>query len=113
MPKERKIKLFLADVLEAADSIMAYTQDMEYDEFVGDKKTRDAVLRNLEVIGKAVKNIPEGFKKKHPEVNWKSAAGMRNKLIHEYFGVSAQIVWKTVKSDIPVLEAQIKKILRE
>jgi len=63
------------------------------------------------VIGEAVKNIPDDFKKKHEEVNWRAIMGMRNKLIHEYFGVSSEIVWETVRNDIPALELQIKKMV--
>ncbi len=84
---------------------------MRYDEFAEDNKTRDAVLRNLEIIGEAAKSIPDTTKEKYPEVNWKAAAGMRDKLIHEYFGVSTQIVWKTITKDLPVFESQIKEIL--
>jgi len=111
MPKEKNIKIFLQDVLEASEKITNYTKDMSFDEFTRDEKTKDAVLRNLGVIGEAVKNIPEDFKKKHEEVNWRAIAGMRNKLIHEYFGVSPEIVWETVRNDIPALGLQIKKML--
>ena len=110
MPKERDINVFLVDILEAIDSVKEYVSDMNYDEFIQDKKTRDAVFRNLEIIGEAVKNIPEDVKKKHHEVNWKAIAGMRDKLIHEYFGVSNQIVWETITNDLSVLESQIEKI---
>ncbi|MBA7598548.1 hypothetical protein ES703_05566 [subsurface metagenome] len=111
MPKEKNVKIFLQDVLEASEKVTIYTKDMSFEEFTRDEKTKDAVLRNLEVIGEAVKNIPEDFKKKHEEVNWRAITGMRNKLIHEYFGVSHEIVWETVRNDIPALGLQIKKIL--
>ncbi|MFQ5981473.1 MAG: DUF86 domain-containing protein [Candidatus Heimdallarchaeota archaeon] len=112
MPKERKITLFLADILEAIGNIKTYTQNMDYDEFIRDRKTQDAVVRNLEVMGEAAKNIPDEVRRKYPEINWKAAAGMRDKLIHDYFGVSYQIVWETVTTDLPLFESQIRKALR-
>lgn len=83
---------------------------MSYKEFSEDKKTQDAVLRNLGIMGEAVKNIPYEFREKYPEISWRVVAGMRDKLMHEYFGVSYRIVWETVKGDIPVFEGQIRKI---
>ncbi len=111
MPKKRDINLFFADILEAIGSIKEYTHGMGYEKFIQDKRTRDAVVRNLEIIGEAAKNIPDDVKEKYPEVNWKAITGMRDKLIHEYFGVSNPIVWETITGDIPAFEAQIKDIL--
>jgi len=110
MPKKRDINLFFTDILEAIGSIKEYTHGMDYEKFIQDKRTRDAVVRNLEVIGEAAKNIPNDVKEKYHEVNWKAITGMRDKLIHEYFGVSNPIVWETITGDIPVFEAQIKEI---
>lgn len=111
MPKTRNVNLFLTDILEAIDNIKEYTQGMSYGDFIKDKKTKDAVVRNLEVIGEATKNIPVEVKEKHSEVNWKATTGMRDKLIHEYFGVSSPIVWETIQNDLPSFKAQIEKIL--
>ena len=111
MPRSRALRLYLEDVLEASRKLRDFTKGMSYEEFLRDEKTKDAVLRNLEVIGEAAKNLPEDFKTAWAEVEWKKAAGMRNKLIHEYFGVSPQIVWETLKNDIPKLEHQVKNIL--
>ena len=110
MPKARNIKLFLEDILKSINNINEYTQGMGYEKFKSDRKTVDAVVRNLEIIGEATKNIPDKIKKKYPEVDWKGAAGMRDKLSHEYFGVDEKILWKTVKGDIPAFEIQIKNI---
>ena len=110
IPKKRDLDIFFKDILEAIGSIKEYTHGMGYEEFIQDKRTRDAVVRNLEIIGEASKNIPDETKEKYPEVNWKAITGMRDKFIHEYFGVSNPIVWETITGDIPVFEAQIKEI---
>lgn len=84
----RNVRLFIEDILEAIRRIERYTEGMSYEEFLEDEKTQDAVLRNLAVIGEAVENIPDDIRQNYPEINGKVAAGMRDKLIHEYFGVS-------------------------
>ena len=86
---------------------------MDHDRFIHDDKTIDAAIRNLEIIGEAAKNIPEDIKSKYPEIPWKAIAGMRDKLIHSYFGVSLSIVWETIKNDLPTLKYQIERILKE
>lgn len=110
---QRDIRLFLTDVLEAIRKIDLYTDKMTYQEFMKDERTKDAVLRNLEVIGEAVKNMPDDIKRSYSDIDWKGAAGMRDKLIHEYFGVSFSVVWETVKNDLPPLKQGIDKILNE
>lgn len=112
MPKKRNINLFFEDILEAINSIKEYTQNMDYGEFIKDKRTRDAVVRNLEIIGEATKNIPDEITEKYPDINWKAISGMRDKLIHEYFGVSNLIVWETLTNDLPLFESQIEKIVK-
>ena len=113
MPEKRNIKLFFMDILESIENIKEYTQNMNYSDFKTDKKTRDAVVRNLEVIGEAAKSMPDEIKNKYSQVNWRAIIGMRDKLIHGYFGVSLQIVWETIKKDIPTLENQIKEIFKK
>src|SRR3972149_3426340 len=110
---QRDVRLFLTDILEAVQKIEMYTGKMTYKEFANDEKTKDAVLRNLEVLGEAVKNIPTEIKGKYHDVDWNGAAGMRDKLINEYFGVSFLIVWGTGKNDPPPLKNGIEKILKE
>ena len=109
----RDVRLFLYDILEAIAKIESYTEGMSYDDFIHDEKTIDAVIRNLEIIGEATKNIPENIKDKYPKIPWKAIAGMRDKLIHAYFGVSLPIIWETIKNDLPTLKRQIERILKE
>jgi uncharacterized protein with HEPN domain len=104
---------FLLDILEACNRIVEYTEGMSYDEFAEDTKTQDAVLRNIEVIGEAIKNVSESLKAKHGEIEWRKIAGMRDKLIHFYFGVNLDIVWDVVKNKIPELRFKVLKILDE
>ena len=109
----RDVRLYLMDIIDAIQKIEAYTSKMDYEGFMRDDRTKDAVLRNLEIIGEAVKNIPEEFKMEHSDINWKAAAGMRDKLIHEYFGVSFAIVWETIKNDLPSFKLKIESILKK
>ena len=82
-----------------------------FEDFTKDRKTMDAVVRNLEIIGEAVKNIPEEIRSKHPGENWKKIAGLRDILIHEYFGVDAEIIWDVVQNKITKLEEAARKLL--
>lgn len=106
----RDEKLYIDDILEAIYKIEEYTQDIDFEDFSSDRKSVDAVIRNLEIIGEATKNISEDFKRRHSEVNWKDPTRMRDRLIHAYFGVDLGIVWETIKFRIPELKGQIEKI---
>jgi len=111
--KQRDIRLYLTDLLDAIGKIDGYVYNMSLEEFLKDDRTKDAVLRNMEVIGEAAKNLPQEIKDSYNDLDWKAAAGMRNKLIHEYFGVSFSIVWETIKNDLPDLRDEVEKILKE
>jgi len=113
MPKKRDPSLFLNDILGAIENINGYTKGMNYENFLQDKKTQDAVIRNFEIIGEASKNIPEDIKKLHPDVDWREAARMRDKLSHEYFGVSHKVVWSTIKEELPVFQNQVEKVVED
>jgi uncharacterized protein with HEPN domain len=109
----RDYKAYLKDILEAIRKIENYTRNISFDDFVVDELIKDGVVRNLEVIGEAVKNIPVDIKDKKPEVEWKKIAGLRDILIHDYFGIDEDIVWDAVKNKLPELEEEINGILSE
>ncbi|MBP7410669.1 MAG: DUF86 domain-containing protein [Methanoculleus sp.] len=110
MPERSKIHLLCGDIAEAIERILSYTSEMTYSEFISDIRTQDAVIRNLEILGEAIKSLPPRFTERHPEIPWRFIAGMRDKLIHHYFGVSLEIVWETARSDIPALREWLKKL---
>uniref|UniRef100_A0A7C6EFF2 DUF86 domain-containing protein n=1 Tax=candidate division WOR-3 bacterium TaxID=2052148 RepID=A0A7C6EFF2_UNCW3 len=103
---------FLCDIKEAIERIENYIGDIEYEEFLREIKTQDAVVRNLEIIGEAVKNLSATLKKKYRDIEWKEIAGMRDKIIHFYFGIKWDIVWSAIKDRLPKLKTQIKTILK-
>lgn len=110
MPK-RENKVFLVDIKEAIERIESYIKKLDYEDFLQDLKTQDATVRNIEIIGEAVKNITIDFKKKYNDIEWKKLAGLRDKIIHYYFGVNWDIVWDVIKNKLPELKNNIQRIL--
>lgn len=110
MPKRGNTEC-IQDVIEAISRIERYVGKISYQRFLKDIKTQDAIVRNIEIIGEAVKNITSDFKKKHRNVDWASIAKMRDKLIHHYFGVNLEIVWDVAKNKLPELKSQLDSIL--
>lgn len=111
--KSRDHRDFLQDILDAITDIESFIDNVSYEEFVEDRKTLNAVIWSIGVIGEATKNIPDKIKTEHKDIPWKRMAGMRDKLIHGYFGVDTKTLYKTAKEDIPPLKAPIKKMLSE
>ncbi len=111
MPRDSRV--YLEDILEATRKIKAYAGGLSKAAFLDDEKTFDAVVRNLEVIGEAVKKLPEDLRAKHATLDWKKMAGLRDILIHEYFGLDAEIVWDIVQNKIPALDQEVRKMLKE
>ncbi len=111
--KKRDFGDYLQDILTSVREINEFTDGMNYDEFTEDKKTVNAVIRSLEVLGEAAKKIPHEIRLKHPDVPWRRMAGMRDKLIHEYFGVDLEKVWLVIKEELHSVAPLIQQILKE
>lgn len=105
---KRKPTLYLQDILSSINNIQEYVKGMIFETFTRDNKTMHAVVRNFEIIGEAAKNMPPELITKYPEIPWKEMVSMRNKVLHEYFGVDTEILWKTIQEDIPSLKEQIE-----
>ena len=106
-------KIFLNDILEAITSIEEFIGSKKYNEFVKDDKTSSAVLRKLEIIGEAVKHIPNEIRDEYPQIPWKSVAGLKDKLIHGYFTVDYKLVWGVIENRLPELKLIIIQIIKE
>ena len=102
---------YLNDINTSIAEILEFTEGMNFEEFSFDRKTSHAVTRCFEIIGEAVKKIPDELRAKYPGIPWREMTGMRDKMIHEYFGVNLQIVWQTIEEDIPLLEKMIKEVI--
>lgn len=111
--KRRDYTDYLQDILDSITDIESFIESMDSGNFAKDKKTINAVIRSIEVIGEATKNIPKSIRDQCPSVPWKKMTGMRDKMIHEYFGVDIEILWKTVKEDIPSLKPLMEELLKK
>ncbi len=108
-------KAFLEHILEAIETIESYSKDLSYESLIDktfeSKKTRDAVVREFEIIGEASNNLTEGLRKRETDVKWGVVVAMRNKIIHEYFGIDYEVVWSAIHDDLPKLKVTVQKLL--
>ena len=110
---KRDYSLYIKDILDCIERVEEFVGDMNFDEFLVDDKTSSAVVRKLEIIGEATKNIPKSITQKYEEIPWKEMARMRDKIIHFYFGVDYEIVWNVIKERLPEIKPTILQILED
>ena len=113
MSEDRLLQDYLNDILESIADIKEFTKDISFGNFLKDRKTINAVVRSLEIIGEAANKIPPDIQANYPETSWQEIIGMRNRLIHEYFGVDLDIVWQTIEEDLMPLEQTVKRLFSD
>ena len=109
----RDQKLYIYDIIKAIDLIESFVENMNYEEFIEDPKTQSAVIRQFEIIGEAVKKLDKNLTAKYPEIEWQAVAGMRDLLIHHYFGVDLDIVWESLREDLPTFKRIIISLKKD
>jgi uncharacterized protein with HEPN domain len=107
---KRAPKLLVEDILESAYKILHYTKDLNFEQFISDSKTVDAVIRNFEIIGEAANRLPEAIKVSHSNIDWNRIKGFRNRIVHDYFGIDNSIVWQIKENFPPQLISQLKQL---
>jgi len=110
---KRDLRLYLQDIWDSIEAIEEYSHQIPEDEFFSNQQLQDAVVRRLEIIGEATKNIDEDFRERYPTVPWKRMAGMRDVLIHAHFGVNLKRVWAVLKRDLPELKEELHKVMEK
>jgi len=110
---KREYDDYLRDMFENAELALSFVQGMRFEEFIEDEKSQYAVMRALKVISEAARQVPDSVRNSTPEIPWREITGMRNKLMHEYFGASMKVVWRTVQEDLPAIIPYLKKMLKQ
>jgi len=110
---KRDYRDYIIDIITSIEHISLFIEGQNFEEFFQDIKTSNAVIRSLEVIGEASKKMPEEIRKHYPDIPWKKMSGMRDKLIHEYFGIDLKIVWAVCKEELPPLLPEVKTVLKK
>ncbi|WP_028325390.1 HepT-like ribonuclease domain-containing protein [Desulfatirhabdium butyrativorans] len=113
MSEQRNMQLFLNDIYDSIQAIESFIEGMTLEEFSKDRKSFSATIRELEVIGEAVTNIPDKIKQRYPHILWQEIKSFRNKIVHEYFGIDIRMVWDVVKNELPLLKEQIFQVQTE
>jgi uncharacterized protein with HEPN domain len=103
--------VLLEDIMLAIQKIGRYTSQMDHDAFITDELVVDGVARNLEIIGEAARQLPEEYKRIHAQIPWTKIAGLRNRIVHDYFGLDLEIIWQIIQHDLPELEKQVSALL--
>lgn len=112
MAEPRNIQIYVRDMLESAEKIIQYVDGIDKDQFEAQEEKQDAVIRRLEIMGEAAKQVPPQIRDQFPYIPWRQMAGMRDVMIHAYFGVSIPAVWKVTQEDLPVLIPQLQAVLQ-
>jgi len=110
--RRRSYKLFIEDILSAINKVEDYIKDLTYEEFLNDNMRIDAVVRNLEIIGEAAKYVPADIKEQYADIPWKRMMGLRNIVVHEYFGIDFSIIWNIASINMPELKPEIELLLK-
>jgi len=113
MTADRLVDDTLSDILAVAEKAIGFVAGMDLDDLAHDDRTEFAVIKALEIVGEAARRVPESFRESHPQIPWREMAAMRDKLVHDYFGVNLEVVWKTIHEDLPPLISTLRDLIEE